>query len=41
MQSEQDELKITMHDITKIQSAQLQPNQVTTYLGTTSQVDVD
>ena len=41
MQSTQDEFNITMHDGTKIQSTQLQPNQTTTYLGVTSQVDGD
>ena len=38
MKSTEEELNITMHDGTKIQSTQLQPNQVTTYLGVTSQV---
>ena len=41
MKSTQEELKITMNDGTKIQSTQLQPNQATTYLGVTSQVDGD
>ena len=41
IKSTEEELKITMHDGTKIQSTQLQPNQTTTYLGVTSQVDGD
>ena len=41
MNSAEVELKITMHDGTKIQSTQLQPNPATTYLGVTSQVDGD
>ena len=41
MKSMQEELNITMHDGTRIQSTQLQPNQATTYLGVTSQVDRD
>ena len=41
MKSTQEELNITMHNGTKIKSTQLQPNQATTYLGVTSQVDGD
>ena len=41
MKSTEEGLNITMHDGTKIQSTQLQPNQTTTYLGVTSQVDGD
>ena len=41
VKSTQEELNITIHDGTKIQSSQLQPNQSTTYLGVTSQVDGD
>ena len=41
MKSTQEELKITINDGTKIQSTQLQPNQATTYLEVTSQVDGD
>ena len=41
MKSTQEELNITMHDGTKIQSTQLQTNQAITYLGVTSQVDGD
>ena len=41
MKSTEEELNITMHDGTKIQSTQLQPNQAATYLGVTSQVDSD
>ena len=39
MQETKETLKITMHDETEMKSTQLQPNQVTTYLGVTSQVD--
>ena len=39
MQTTNEELNITMHDRTKMHSTQLQPNQYTTYLGVTSQVD--
>ena len=39
MQETKEELKITMHDGTDMKSTQLQPNQATTYLGVTSQVD--
>ena len=41
MQSKKDELTITMHNGTKTQSTQLQPNQVTTYLGGNFQVAGD
>ena len=41
MQSKQDELTITMHNGTKTQSTQLQPNQVTIYLGGSFQVAGD
>ena len=39
MQTTNEELKITMHDGTKMHSTHLQPNQSTTYLGVTSQID--
>ena len=39
MQETKEELSITMYDGSKIKSTQLQPNQATTYLGVTSQVD--
>ena len=39
MQETKEELKITMYDGTEMKSTQLQPNQATTYLGVTSQVD--
>ena len=39
MQETKEELNITMHDGTKMKSTQLKPNQVTIYLGVTSQVD--
>ena len=39
MQETKEELKITMYDGTKMKSIQLQPNQATTCLGLTSQVD--
>ena len=41
MKTTQKELNITMYDGIEIQSTQLQPNQATTYLGVTSQVDGD
>ena len=41
MQSEQDELNITIHDGTRIQSTQLQPNQATTCLGVNNQINGD
>ena len=41
IKSKDEELNITMHDGTKIQSTKIQPNQATTYLGVTSQVDGD
>ena len=41
IKSTEEELNITMHDGSKIQSTQLKPNQATTYLGVTSQVDGD
>ena len=41
IKSTEEELNITIHDGSKIQSTQLQPNQATTYLGVTSQVDGD
>ena len=39
MQEAKEELKITMHDGSEIISTQLQPNQATTYLRVTFQVD--
>ena len=41
MQSNNADLNITMHDGTKMKSTQLQPNQATTYLGVTFQVNGD
>ena len=39
MQKTKEELKITIHEGTKMKSTQLQPNQTTKYLGVTYQVD--
>ena len=39
MQTTNEDFSITMNDGTKMHSTQLQPNQPTTYLGVTSQVD--
>ena len=41
MQETKKGLNITMHDWFKIKSTQLQPNQATTYLEVTSEVDAN